>query len=610
MNAGFALRELRVTGPGVEDAVLSFADGMNVVAGPSDTGKTYVAQCLSFLLGSSKRPKDIPQAAAYDTARVVLVGRADGIEHVISRRLDGSGPVQYVTGDQPERRLRARHNPDRLDTLPAVLLAQSGLTGRIVRTHGYGKTRPLAFSDLLRLFAVDEETVISERSPIFSGQQPKRLAERRVFRLVLTGADDAAVVALDKPEIARSHRAGRAEVLQELLTTVRTDIARLRVDGSLEEAEQRVREWSTRVEAAAATLEEAQRAAAPVEERRRNAMDNLRRTRSLREHRRELQTRFELLRAQYDSDLERLAVVSEVGGRLEQLAEESCPVCGAAVEDQQNDHRHDHVSADEIADACRAEADKVRVLIRDLDATIASNGAELADLEGQESRDSDALSEVERELSSVLHPTVGRAARALRDSEAGRSRELRAVDLLRRSNDLDSQLVAARATVVPTRAEGSTDGANAGEAEAFTACVERLLKAWHFPGVDRVTWSETDQDIVVSGRSRASYGKGKRAIMRAAFNLGLLRVLLDEERPSPGLVLVDSPLVVYREPDVGEEAFPQAVKQHFYEAVARDFNDGQVVIFENDEPPSTLGEQATVTVFTGTSVGRTGFIPD
>jgi len=54
MKTGLALRELRLTGPGVEDAVITFSDGLNVIAGPSDTGKTYVAQCLSFLLGTSK----------------------------------------------------------------------------------------------------------------------------------------------------------------------------------------------------------------------------------------------------------------------------------------------------------------------------------------------------------------------------------------------------------------------------------------------------------------------------------------------------------------------------------------------------------------------------
>ena len=86
VTAGFSLRELRLTGAGVEDAVLDFADGLNVVAGPSDTGKTFVAQCLSFLMGNGKTPKQIPEAAPYEQARVVLVARTDGATHTLARR--------------------------------------------------------------------------------------------------------------------------------------------------------------------------------------------------------------------------------------------------------------------------------------------------------------------------------------------------------------------------------------------------------------------------------------------------------------------------------------------------------------------------------------------
>jgi hypothetical protein len=608
VNTGFALRELRLTGAGTQDALVTFSDGLNVIAGPSDTGKTFVAQCLSYLLGSGKKPKAIPEAADYDTARLVLVARSNGVEHQLTRRLDGTGTVEHTTGDQPARVLLPKHNPNRADTLPALLLELSGLSGHVVRTHAYGKTRPLAFSDVEPLFVIDEETVISERSPILGGQLKDRLVERRIFRLLLTGEDDASVVALEKPEIARGHRAGRTEVLEELIAGVRNQLQDLNVTGSIEDAESRSAEWARRADAAAAELELARRAATPVELQRREVLERLRHTRSLAEHRRELQTRFTLLHAQYESDQERLALVEQAGGRLEQLTEERCPVCGAASEHQQHDHRRDHVDARAIAESCRAEAAKIEVLIHDLTETISANETELAGLGAQEVEQTQSLAQTELELSTVLHQHVGVAAKALRDSENARTRELRAVDLLRRTGELNELLADAKATTVATRAEGSTEGASAADAEAFASRAERLLRSWHFPDIDRVTWSERDEDIVVSGRDRASFGKGKRAIMRAAFNLALLRVLVDEQRPAPGLVLIDSPLVVYREPDPGEENFPLAVKQHFYEGVARDFADAQVVVFENDEPPTSVRDEAHVTVFTGTAVGRRGFI--
>lgn len=147
------------------------------------------------------------------------------------------------------------------------------------------------------------------------------------------------------------------------------------------------------------------------------------------------------------------------------------------------------------------------------------------------------------------------------------------------------------------------------EAEVFSKEVESLLRDWHFPGLDRVTFSEGDQDIVISGRMRASHGKGVRAIAHAAFNLALLKYCLKREMPHPGFVLIDSPLVVYREPDTDEGGFSPDVKEAFYRSIAEEFQTAQVIIFENDDPPLDMENEANLIRFTGADNGRYGFIP-
>ena len=129
------------------------------------------------------------------------------------------------------------------------------------------------------------------------------------------------------------------------------------------------------------------------------------------------------------------------------------------------------------------------------------------------------------------------------------------------------------------------------QADPFSREVEALLKAWHFPDLDRVSFSENDQDVVISGRARKSHGKGVRAITRAAFNLALLRLCIEDERPFPNVVLIDSPLLVYEEPDAGESSFPQEIK-----------NSHQL-------PTDGTLEGAKVELFTGNDQGRRGFIP-
>ena len=56
-NNGFYLEKLVLTGEDVEPAIVEFEKGLNVIYGPSDTGKTYIFQCIQFLLGKSSLSK-------------------------------------------------------------------------------------------------------------------------------------------------------------------------------------------------------------------------------------------------------------------------------------------------------------------------------------------------------------------------------------------------------------------------------------------------------------------------------------------------------------------------------------------------------------------------
>jgi hypothetical protein len=59
-------------------------------------------------------------------------------------------------------------------------------------------------------------------------------------------------------------------------------------------------------------------------------------------------------------------------------------------------------------------------------------------------------------------------------------------------------------------------------ADNFAKHIEGILKAWHFPGGDRVYFDAKARDLVIAGKLRSARGKGLRAITHAAFTIGLL----------------------------------------------------------------------------------------
>ena len=49
---GFYIKELRVIGKNKTPAFLRFSEGANVIAGGSDTGKSYAFSCITYALGA------------------------------------------------------------------------------------------------------------------------------------------------------------------------------------------------------------------------------------------------------------------------------------------------------------------------------------------------------------------------------------------------------------------------------------------------------------------------------------------------------------------------------------------------------------------------------
>lgn len=605
---GFQIRRLTLVGSGVPNAEVQFRKGLNVVSGPSDTGKTFIVQCIDYMLGGKDIPGSIPEAARYETVRLVL-GVPNRDDEVVLERPIRGGDFKLVSPVEMARTLSAKHSAGDKDSVSQYLLSLSGLSGKKVRRNKQGVTREVSFRDLARLVLVDEETIISRTSPILSGQYTGSTAESAVFRLLLTGVDDSSLISSEDPKVAKGKQAGKVEMLELLLNQTKERMTELQLPGDVQAWQGQLAQIETLFEMAKSELAVEQQNAAQLEGMRRMELTSLRKLESRLGVLREFQRRFELLEQQYLSDLRRLESIAEAGARLGQMNEERCPMCGAAAEHQEHEHQRVEATPEDVAQSCLAEAGKIKLLISDLHLTRAENDREIGRLDELCCHTKESVQAVARQLTEMLKPRVEVALFRLRESQANRDTYRRAIELHGRVNELQGLMADIEQKSPQKGAELEFARVRSDEAEAFSQEVESLLRAWHFPGLNRVTFSEGDQDIVISGRTRSSHGKGVRAIAHAAFNLALLKCCLKGESPHPGFVLIDSPLVVYREPDSDEDGFSHDVKDAFYRSIAETFHTSQVIIFENEDPPFDLGSHANIIQFTGAPHGRQGFIP-
>lgn len=603
--SGFHLETLRITGKDKPDATIDLTAGLNVVSGPSDTGKSYILQCINFMLGSSRPPKPFDENKGY-TFAYLTIRPLSGERLTLERALKGGsfrcfeGGMEAVENSEGTI-LGWQHDPDSDETVSALCLRLSGLARKSILKNQAGEARTLSFRDVAKLILVDEERIFIQSSPILT-EKLYKTPEMSVFKLLLTGHDDTGVVAKLSSQAARAQQQTQLALMDELIASAETELSALTTDAAgLEGQAQRV---DTAIEELTETLTAYQTEMTEQEEVRRTSYESVQQIDSRRLVIRELLKRFNVLRSRYNSDLARLNAISEANRLFFELAAPNCPVCGS------DGQPLDGVSKDLIEQACLKEAEKIHVLLSDLQKTTSQLAEEGRQLDQQRTSHAERHNSAVRHIQQVLLPTAKKSQAEIQELVVTRRTVERATQLLNQVSTLrEKRSVLSNPLPKQARLSVPTE-VRAREIDGLCQEIETLLQAWGYPDAGRVTFSETDQDIVISSRDRKSPGKGFRALSYAAFTIGLMRYCRKNQLPHPGFVVLDSPLVAFREPDSPAALKTDDVKGAFYGTLAESSEDQQILILENEDPPRDLQPEINYIHFTKVrGMNRYGFFP-
>jgi hypothetical protein len=131
------------------------------------------------------------------------------------------------------------------------------------------------------------------------------------------------------------------------------------------------------------------------------------------------------------------------------------------------------------------------------------------------------------------------------------------------------------------------------------------LKGYNYPNLTSVSYSEEENDFVISGEDRNLSGKGYRAIIYSAFIVALQELLIQKEY-SIGVPIIDSPLVTYRKPEnIDEITISDDLAMDFYRYITAQSELHQIIVIENEEPPTDVKDKVNHIKFSR----KNGFIP-
>ena len=212
----FCIEKIIVTGSGKTDSIIELSDSVNIIYGPSNTGKTYIVKCIDYMFGSDKEPIDVSTGYQY----VKMIVKTSQGKLTMCRKI-GENKIQVDSTDRTissgKYASRAsRNNYDK--TINSIWLSLIGVNEmHLIISNENFKKQILSWRTFSHMFMLTETKIISEYSAILSGHDTSNTAVIASLIFLLTGKDFAESEAKDSKEIKEAKKnAVKAYINKEL----------------------------------------------------------------------------------------------------------------------------------------------------------------------------------------------------------------------------------------------------------------------------------------------------------------------------------------------------------------------------------------------------------
>ncbi len=617
MNKRFIIEKLVVSGSGIKAASLSFSSGTNLIIGSSDTGKSYIFQCINYLLGGYICPKDIPESQNYTHAFLQLK-IDDGSKYTISRQLRNNSKAYFSKTEiekheNSKTEICIKNNTSEGNNISELLLSLMGIQDIMIKTNSNNKTRKLSYRDIARLTLIDEERIITEGSPVYSSKDnyTSFTAEQSAFKYLLTERDDKNLIEKEERKVRESRIGGKLELLDRLIKSKTDSITELQKSLTTitsAELQRKIEELLSDIKESSSKIEE-------FTNRRDLLYKSQQEKKSNRLKLKELLGRFYLLKDHYKSDLNRLNFILDGEFLFSQLVAKDCPLCGTLMAEEHLKCLSNSIDINSV----KIEGKKIELKMQDLADTIRISESEIKTLTNEINNIDNELKNIEVLIDSELKPIKQSLHEKLRSLIKLKNIEQ---EILMKENDRTSYNIE-KATLeleLLNKSKNETDDVSIehNSIHSFCKTVEFILKEWKYPNLTKVEFNSNHRiyDIEISGRRRNSHGKGVRALSYAAFTIGLLDFCISTGKPHPGIVVLDSPLTTYHKNQGQELKFEKEdeadenMQNAFFEYLSNNSSNKQIIILDNKVPLSNIIEKVNYIQFSDDSDSlRKGFFP-
>lgn len=590
----FYIERIIVTGSGKTDSIIELSNGVNIIYGPSNTGKTYIVKCIDYMFGSEREPIDI--STGYQYIKIIVRTQCGTI--TMSRKI-GENKIEVSSNDNnvlsgKYATKASRTNYDK--TINSVWLSLIGINDlHLVISNENYKKRILSWRTFSHMFMLTETKIISEYSAILSGRDTSNTAVIASLIFLLSGQDFAETKTKDTKEIKEAKKnAIKAYINKELFRLSERNqelLAQLKENPNIDiavEIEKIMAEISTNEKRINSSIEENQKILAQLYEKNENLSEcNV------------LLNRYDELTTQYDADLKRLNFIVDGEANLNASFSTHCPFCDGEVVVKKNQN---------YIDAAKSDYKKIKLQAKDLESASKELRSEKLSLEQEIGTLMAKKKSMEELIEKELKPQVFNLKEKLSAYKDAiecqkeidilkKLSEQKTADMIENDTDEESEL--------KFKVKEHLDYSFINE---LSNGIKSFLENCNYDNLISVIFDKADMDIVINGKKKSSNGKGYNAYFNSVVAIVLSRYMESKAKYSPDFLVLDSPILSLKENETKKPS--ETMRNTLFENIVDNQKGIQTIVIENEIPEINYKDANIIHFTKEKNNGRYGFLLD
>lgn len=590
----FYIEKIIIDGPGKTSSTIDLKSGVNIIYGPSNTGKSCIVRCIDYMFGSDREPFD--GATGYQMVKIIIKTEYGSI--TMSRKLNEkiifvSSTDERIPSDK-YKTTTDRNNYQR--TINFVWLTLIGIEDMhlIIKNENYEK-QILSWKTFSHMFMLSETKIISEVSAILSDRSyfPTAIITSLIF--LLTGEDFAQATPLEKKEIKDAKRkAIREYINKELfrlsernqeLTSILKEKSKIDIKAEAEKIIADISEYDNRLQLAIAENQ--------------NLLGELHSKNERLSECNVLLDRYNELNTQYKADIKRLSFIIDGKANMKNTYASKCPFCDGQVTVKSNSN---------YIDAAIADYEKIKCQEHDLENALKELVLEKEKLEQEINTLRFRKNSTEELINNEIKPKISMLKEKLSAYKqvVEIQKELDVLKII--SNQKTADIIENEVIDNSELKFRAKEHLEFDFISTLSGAIKSLLEKCKYDDLFSLSFDKSTMDIIVNGKKKSFNGKGYNAFYNSVVAIALSRYMYENAKYAPNFLVLDSPILSLKDKETKKPS--DTMGSALFENIIETKENIQTIVIENNIPDINYEGVNLIHFTKEKNNGRYGFLLD